>query len=138
VLAPAERWLGTARWAIVFIAGHIGATLLTAAGLWTAIRLDAVNESVSRSADVGVSYGFLAVAAVLIYRLPRRLRLPYVAILGGYLAIALFTRGTFTDAGHLVALLIGFACYPLALGRFKRRAEASQPAPAVPRRRAAG
>lgn len=117
VLAPAERWLGTARWAGVFAAGHVGATLLTAAGLWTAIRLDAVDESVSRSADVGVSYGFLAVAAVLVYRLPRRWRARYVAALGGYLVIALFTRGGFTDAGHLLALLIGFACYPLARGR---------------------
>lgn len=121
VLAPAERWLGTLRWAIVFATGHIGASLLTAAGLWVAIRVDAVDESVSRSADVGVSYGFLAVTAVLVYRLPRRLRLPYVAVLGGYLVIALFARGTFTDVGHLLALLIGFACYPLARGRSDRR-----------------
>ncbi len=119
VLAPAERWLGTIRWAIIFAAGHVGATLLTAGGLWTAIKLDAVDESVSRSADVGVSYGFLAVAAVLIYRLPRGLRLPYAAVLGGYLVLALFVRGTFTDAGHLIAVLIGFACYPLARGRIR-------------------
>lgn len=124
VLAPAERWLGTARWALVFAAGHVGATLLTAGGLWAAIKLDAVDESVSRSADVGVSYGFLAVAAVLIYRLPRRLRFPYAAVLGGYLVIALFTRGTFTDGGHPLAVLIGFACYPLARGLVGRRPEA--------------
>ncbi len=130
VLAPAERWLGTLRWAIVFAAGHIGATLLTAAGLWVAIQLNAVDESVSRSADVGVSYGFLAVAAVLVYRLPRRFRLAYVALLGGYLVIALFARGTFTDAGHLVAVLIGLACCPLALGRFRRKPEALRAAPA--------
>ena len=117
VLAPAERWLGTLRWATVFACGHVGATLSTAAGLWTAIRLDAVDESIARSADVGVSYGFFAVAAVLVYRLPRRLRLPYIAALGGYVVVALFVRGTFTDAGHLLALLIGFACYPLARSR---------------------
>jgi hypothetical protein len=132
VLAPAERWLGTLRWAIVFAAGHIGATLLTAGGLWAAIRLDAVDESVSRSADVGVSYGFLAVAAVLVYRLPRRFRPTYVAVLGGYLVIALFARGTFTDAGHLVAVLIGFACYPLALGRFRPKPEVSSATSAAP------
>ena len=123
VLAPAERWLGTRRWAAVFAAGHVGATLLTAAGLWAAIRLDAVDASVSRSADVGVSYGFLAVAAVLVYRLPRRRRLPYIAVLAGYIAIALFVRGTFTDAGHLLALAIGFACYPLARPRLRPSAE---------------
>ena len=117
VLAPAERWLGTRRWAAVFAAGHIGATLLTAAGLWVAIRADAVDESVSRSADVGVSYGFLAVAAMLLYRLPRRWRLPYGVVLAVYIVAALFIRGTFTDAGHLLALAIGFACYPLGRSR---------------------
>lgn len=117
VLAPAERWLGTLRWSVVFACGHVGATLLTAAGLWAAIRLDAVDQSVSRSADVGVSYGFFAVAAVLVYRLPRQVRLPYLAALGGYVVVAFVVQGTFTDAGHLLALLIGFACYPLARGR---------------------
>jgi Rhomboid-like protein len=130
VLAPVERWLGTLRWAVVFALGHVGATLLTAAGLWAAIRADAVDATVARSADVGVSYGFLAVAAILVYRLPRRLRLPYVAVLGGYLVIALFARGTFTDAGHLLAVLIGFACYPL--GRRKTPAlSAARPAEAA-------
>ena len=120
VLAPAERWVGTGRFAAVFAAGHVGATLLTAAGLWVAIRADAVDASVAHSADVGVSYGFLAVAAVLVYRIPRRLRVPYVAALAGYLVVALFVRGGFTDVGHLVALLIGFSSYPLVRARLPR------------------
>ena len=34
VVAPVEHWIGTARTAAAFFAGHLGATLLTAAGLW--------------------------------------------------------------------------------------------------------
>ena len=124
VLAPAEQWLGTARWAAIFAAGHVGATLLTAAGLWVAIRVDAVETVVARSADVGVSYGFLAVAGVLTYRLPGRYRIAYAATLAGYVLLAAFVRGTFTDAGHALALAIGLACYPLA-----RRARPQPPVP---------
>jgi Rhomboid-like protein len=131
VLAPAEQWLGTARWAIVFAAGHIGATLLTAAGLWLAIRADAVDASAAHSADVGVSYGFLAIAGVLTYRLPRRWRPAYVLLLGGYILVAAFTRGTFTDAGHALALAIGLALYPVAQ-RVQQGHEAVTAAPDQP------
>ena len=124
VLAPAEHWLGTARSAIVFAAGHIGATLLTAAGLSLAIRFDAVEATVARSADVGVSYGFLAVAGVLAYRLSGRVRIAYLGALAGYLLVAVFVRGTFTDLGHALAVAIGLACYPLT--RRAERAEVSE------------
>ena len=70
VLAPAERWLGTVRWLVVFVAGHVGATLATAAGLWLAIRWRLAPSSLSDVVDVGVSYGFAALAAVFTYRLP--------------------------------------------------------------------
>lgn len=75
---------------------------------------------------------------MLAYRLPQRLRLGYVVLLGGYVVVALLADGTFTDAGHLLALLIGFACYPLVRGRLRLRAEASLPVPAAPQREAAG
>ncbi|MGI9092240.1 MAG: rhomboid-like protein [Mycobacteriales bacterium] len=32
-LAPAERWLGTPRWLVVVVAGHLGATLISEGGL---------------------------------------------------------------------------------------------------------
>jgi hypothetical protein len=113
VLAPAEHWLGSTRWAIVFATGHIGATLLTGAGLWLAIHFDLVSTTVTRSADVGVSYGFLAIAGVLTYKFSRPWQFAYLAALAGYLLVAVFVRGTFTDLGHALAVAIGLACYPL-------------------------
>jgi len=45
-VAQTERWLGTARTAAVFFLGHVGATLLTALGLWAALHSDLVEASV--------------------------------------------------------------------------------------------
>ena len=113
VLAPVERWLGTWRWLVVFVAGHVGATLATAAGLWLAIRWRLAPTSLSDVVDVGVSYGFAALAAVFTYRLPPPGRWYWA---GGLLAVAgaaAIIGGTFTDFGHLAAVMIGFAMYPI-------------------------
>jgi hypothetical protein len=113
VLAPVERRIGAWRTAGVFAIGHVGATLLTAAGLWAALRFDAIERSVVNARDVGASYGFFAVAAALTYLLRPSLRRPYATLLLGYVALMIVLSGTFTDYGHLVACLLGFACYPL-------------------------
>jgi hypothetical protein len=127
VLAPVERWLGSARTALVFGIGHIGATLLVAAGLWLAVNADIVDHDVTRAEDVGVSYGFFAVAAVLALRLPRRWRLVYALLLVGYLTQAAAIDSSFTDFGHLTALALG-ALMALPVSRFHRGGrEAQQP-----------
>lgn len=117
VMAPTERWLGTWRTVVVFAAGHVGATLITFAGLHYGIGHHLVDRSVSRVTDVGVSYGFFAVAAVTTLRLPPRWRLLYAVGLVAYVLAGLWTARTFTDWGHVFALLIGFACAPLARSR---------------------
>ena len=115
VVAPVEHWIGTARTATAFFAGHIGATLLTAAGLWAAIHAGLVSSPPTNAADVGASYGFLAVAALLTYRLEPKRRAIYAALLVGIVATALALDPSVTNAGHLLALAIGFASYPLVL-----------------------
>jgi len=117
VLAPVERRIGSWRLAAVFAIGHVGATLLTAAGLWAALRLDAVEHRVVNARDVGASYGFVAVAAALTYLLAPRLRLAYGALLLASLATVAGVSHTFTDFGHLLAALLGFACYRLVRRR---------------------
>ena len=112
-VAPVERWIGTGRTALVFFIGHVGATLLTAAGLWTALHFDLVESSVVNARDVGASYGFAAVAAVLSFRFSGRRRLLYAAGLIGFAGVMLALNHNFTYWGHLIALAIGFACYPL-------------------------
>ena len=113
VLAPVERRIGSGRTIGLLAIGHIGATLLTAAGLWIALRFDAVEPSVAHVRDVGTSYGFFAVAAGMTYLLAGVMRFPYVSALVGYLSIAAAHSGSFGDYGHLAAMALGFAAYPL-------------------------
>jgi hypothetical protein len=115
VLGPVERRLGWRRTTVVFALGHVGATLLVAAGLWVALRLDAVDPGVAGARDVGASYGFLAVAAFATLLLPARPRFLLPAALAGYVTIAAVYSHTFTDFGHLLAAAIGFASYPLVV-----------------------
>jgi membrane associated rhomboid family serine protease len=113
ILAPVERRLGSRRTVLAFALGHVGATLVVAAGLLVLVRLGDVSPVVEDARDVGASYGVLAVAALATYLLPRRLRLPYAVLLAGTLVVFAATSGTFTDFGHLTAAAIGLACYPL-------------------------
>ena len=123
VLAPLERRIGAWRMAAVFAIGHIGATLLTAGGLWAALRFDAIDRSIVNARDVGASYGFFAAAAALTYLVGPRLRRPYATVLLGYLVLMVVLSGTFTDYGHLVAGLLGLACYRLVRDALPRIAE---------------
>jgi hypothetical protein len=113
VLAPVERRIGSWRTIAVFGIGHVGATLITGAGLWVALRFDAVERSIVNVRDVGTSYGFFAVAAAMTYLLTRALRAPYAVALVAYLATTAVISGGFGDYGHLTAMALGFASYPL-------------------------
>ena len=116
VMAPLELWLGTGRWLVAFVVGHIGATLITAAGLSVAVHSGWVSRRVTRTIDVGYSYGTLCLAALLVYRLPRRWRLPAAAAPLAW-ALAELRGGDYSSWGHLLAILIGFALWPLARRR---------------------
>ncbi len=113
IAAPLEHRIGSGRSIAVFVIGHVGATLLTATGLWLALRGGVVQSSVVHAVDVGASYGFVALASVLTYVLPRALRWAWIGALLLVLGAALVYSPSFTGFGHLAALLIGLACRPL-------------------------
>ena len=117
IVVPAERRLGWRRTTIAFAAGHVGATLIVAAGLWIGIQLGVANPADVLAQDVGVSYGFFAVVALAAYLLPSRYRILYLAITVSYLLAAAAFSHTFTDFGHLTAVAIGLASYPLVRAR---------------------
>ncbi len=113
-LAPVERLLGTARWIVVFAAGHVGATIVTALAVWLAIRTGRASTDLETTVDVGVSYGFAAVAGVATWLLPGRRAVAWAAGIGGLLVAALVLSRTFTDLGHLSAFAIGLGLRPVA------------------------
>lgn len=109
VLGGAERGLGSGRTALLFLAGHVGATLLTVAGIAVGVGVGWLPASLTYAVDVGPSYGLAAVAAALVAAVatPRRRRVLAVALAVGLVGVVVVDR-SFTDVGHLVAALIGF------------------------------
>jgi hypothetical protein len=112
LLALAELlWQGR-RLVLAFAVGHIGATLVVAAGLATAIRLGWLPVSVTRASDVGISYGAAAVLGALTAALPARWRPAWI---GWWLAIAALAAASgadFTPVGHMVGLTLGMLLSP--------------------------
>jgi len=118
-LVGAEALWGPGWTTTVFLLGHVGGSLLVAAGLTALQRL-----GVLPAANVGISYGLLAVLGAHAADLPPRRPALYaaggLALLGG---VAGMSR-TFTDAGHLTAFALGLGAGGL---RRRRRAPVGQP-----------
>lgn len=111
---PAERWLGSLRWLVVGLTGHVLATFVSEGALAVAIRAGIADESMRNTEDIGVSYFLAAVVAVLVYHIARPWRWVY---LGGVLisyGVPLILTPDFTALGHFSSVLIGLACYPVA------------------------
>ena len=113
LLALAELLWRSGRVLVTFAIGHVGATLIVTAGLAAAIHVGWLPISVARASDVGISYGAVAVLGALTAAIPSRWRPAWV---GWWLAVGLLVvcagvvgagGGEFTDAGHVVALLLG-------------------------------
>jgi len=128
VHATAERWLGTFRWLTTAAFAHIGATLVSQKAVFFGIRDDRLPHSLAHTVDIGVSYGLAGVAGVLTYRVPRPWRWPYGAALLAYFGYRLVHSDTFTDLGHLTAVLIGLCCYALTPPGPANARKASRPA----------
>jgi hypothetical protein len=114
---PAERWLGTARWLAVAFIAHVCATYLSECVLLWAIDTGRAPERARHTLDYGVSYALAGVQGVLTYLIATPWRYLYLLILLGFYGSALISEQTFTEIGHLSAVLFGLACYPLTLGR---------------------
>lgn len=107
LLALAELLWRTGRLTVVFLTGHIGATLLVAAGLTAAVELRWLPLSIARASDVGMSYGAVAVLGALTAAIPRRWRPLWIGwwVPAGIAAAA--AGAEFTDAGHAIGLVLG-------------------------------
>ncbi|MFJ9774984.1 rhomboid-like protein [Kitasatospora sp. NPDC101157] len=128
-LAWAERRYGTPRAAAVFLAGHVGATLITAPVILLALDQGWYPADVREASDYGISYGAQAALAFAVLALPRWARLPWAAfVLAWPLAGDHAWPGPipeFTTVGHLLAAALGFT---LAAATAHRRTTALAPA----------
>ena len=95
--------------------GHIGATLSVATILTAGIAHGRISLAEQHATDVGVSYGLVAVAGLLVARIPRRWARPTAPAVSVTLVGVLLMNRTFTDLGHVVAWLIGLGMALLVL-----------------------
>ncbi|MFF9770548.1 rhomboid-like protein [Streptomyces sp. NPDC014636] len=117
--APAERWLGTARWLAVCALAHVLASLISEAMLLAAIRQGMAPPAAVYTLDIGVSYALAGVSAVLVYRIAAPWRYAYLLAVLAVCVLPLAAGPSFTDVGHFLAVLLGLACCPLVRGRGK-------------------
>ncbi|HMZ14574.1 MAG TPA: hypothetical protein PLS04_10615, partial [Mycobacterium sp.] len=100
-------WHGR-RLVVAFVVGHIGATLLVAAGLAVSVAVGLLSMSIIDVTDVGMSYGAVAVLGTLTAAIPVRWRAAWT---GWWLAVAVgsaaASAGDFTNIGHGIALVLG-------------------------------
>jgi len=113
VIAPLERRVGTGWTVLIFASGHVLASLATELPVLWAVRTHLLPIVDARLIDVGVSYGFFAVAGALSMLLPTPATWWVLGALNaGILAIYLGMDPTSADAivtvaGHVLSLYIG-------------------------------
>ena len=116
-LAPAERWLGRWRWLAVGLTCHVVATYVGEGFLYWTIQRAMASPRLIDARDVGVSYVVTGIVGVLTYHVARPWRWAYLALSVLLFGVALAVRSNFTSVGHLCALGVGLACYPLVKAR---------------------
>ena len=126
-----ERWLGTPRWFAVLFGAHVIGTLISQGVVALQIAHGLAPTSAAVVLDYGVSYAMAGALGVLTYRLPPRWQVLYVTVALADFTFPFWAPGhapvTFTDLGHLVALLTGLAAYRLAPHRADLGAAAETP-----------
>jgi hypothetical protein len=111
VLAAGERRFGALRVAVVFVAGHVLATVLTEGSIWVAVQAGWLTTAHEHRLDVGPSYGTSAVLGLLVASLPAGIRVFGYAGLAVVLGLPLIVDSELTTVGHIVAVVIGVAAW---------------------------
>ncbi|MGW7549172.1 rhomboid-like protein [Streptomyces sp. NPDC054770] len=130
VLTALERRIGGARAILVFLAGHVLATLATEVPVGLAVLAGHLPGTSLHRLDYGISFGVAASIGALSGLLTPWLRWPLLALVGySLLADLVAFQDPMTNWGHLISLAIGTALWPVV--RRWRRERAQDPAVAA-------
>ncbi|QOV35612.1 hypothetical protein IM697_37070 [Streptomyces ferrugineus] len=122
VLTALERRVGGARTAVVFLAGHVLATLATEVPVGLAVLAGHLPGSSLHRLDYGVSFGVAASVGALAGLLRPWLRWSVPALFGGLLIQDLLNlTDPLTNWGHLFALIVGVGLWPMVRRWHKSR-----------------
>ncbi|AXG80231.1 rhomboid-like protein [Streptomyces paludis] len=123
VLTALERRVGGARTAGIFLLGHVLATLLTEVPVGLAVAVGHLPETSLHRLDYGISFGIMASVGALAGLLPPLARWILLTVTGLTLLQDLLEfADPITDWGHVLALLIGVACWPALRSAVRVRA----------------
>ncbi|MFJ9901626.1 rhomboid-like protein [Streptomyces sp. NPDC101152] len=120
VLTALERRVGGARTAVVFVFGHVLATLATEGTVGVSVLVGDLPGTSLHRLDFGISFGVATSLGALAGLLPPWLRWPMLTLFAAMLIDDLSTfTDPMTDWGHLISLAIGVSTWPL-LRRWQR------------------
>jgi membrane associated rhomboid family serine protease len=108
-----ERRVGTRRIIAIFASGHVVATLLTEGSVALGVHMGLLPSGALSRIDVGISYGLAATLAAAAVLLPGRWRYVGVLVAWAYLGWPLAFTHDMTSWGHVVALGVGVAWWPI-------------------------
>ncbi|MGW5864230.1 rhomboid-like protein [Streptomyces sp. NPDC055239] len=114
VLTALERRIGALRTAGVFLLGHMVATLATEVPVGLSVLAGHLPDSSLHRLDYGISFGVAASVGALAGLFRPWLRWLVLAVFGGMLLDDLIAfTDPMTNWGHLLALSLGVATWPL-------------------------
>ncbi|MEU6098503.1 rhomboid-like protein [Streptomyces sp. NPDC047079] len=114
VLTALERRIGGRRTAVVFLLGHVLATLATEVPVGLAVLAGHLPDSSLHRLDYGISFGVAASLGALAGLLPPWPRRTVLTVFGGILLADLIQfTDPLSDWGHLLSLAIGVGTWPL-------------------------
>jgi hypothetical protein len=126
VLTALERRVGGVRTAVVFLLGHLLATLATEVPVGLAVLAGRLPDSSLHRLDYGISFGVAACVGALAGLLRPWLRWSLLAAFGALLLQDLLAfTDPMTNWGHLIALAIGVAAWPRVRGWDRARPAAA-------------
>ncbi|MED7822924.1 rhomboid-like protein [Streptomyces chiangmaiensis] len=122
VLTALERRIGGLRTAVVFLLGHVLATLATEVPVGLSVLVGGLPDSSLHRLDYGISFGVAACLGALTGLLRPWLRWTVLIMFGAVLLqdLAAFTD-PLSDWGHLLALATGIATWPVLRRRHRSR-----------------
>ncbi|MFC8518056.1 rhomboid-like protein [Streptomyces sp. NPDC057257] len=114
VLTALERRIGGARTAVVFLLGHVLATLATEGTVGFAVLFGHLPDSSLHRLDYGISFGVATSVGALAGLVRPWLRWPMLLLFGGMLLEDLYEfTDPMTNWGHLISLAIGVSTWPM-------------------------
>ncbi|MFJ3797293.1 rhomboid-like protein [Streptomyces sp. NPDC090088] len=126
VLTALERRIGGARAILVFLTGHVLATLATEVPVGLAVLVGHLPGTSLHRLDYGISFGVAASIGALSGLLAPWLRWPLLALVGYSLLTDLVAfEDPMTNWGHLISLGIGMGLWPAVRRWYRERGPAA-------------